>query len=146
MLDWIGEPYGAWETAKGSVRVWIPAAGVFVTQASGHIDASLVKRIAEAGDECVRRHKRLLGFHEWSGVRSYDSDARTSFTDWGVRIRREVEQVHFLVASKIVRMGIAVASIVLVGMLVAHDDPAAFERLLRETVWKRERERQSRPP
>lgn len=139
MLEWLGRPFGAWETAKGSVRVWIPAGGVFVTQASGHIDRSLVQHVVEAGDVCVRQHGTLLGFHEWSGVRSYDSDARTHFTDWGVRIRREVEQVHFLVASKIVRMGIAVASIVLVGMLVAHDDPAEFERLAREAVWKRER-------
>jgi hypothetical protein len=136
VLAWLGDPFGEWSSDRGDVRVWIPAPGVFVTQARGHMDKTLVMHIADAGNECVRRHQRLLGFHEWSGVRSYDSDARAKLTDWGMRIRKEVDRVHFLVSSKILRMGIAVASIVLVGMLVAHDDPAEFERLVREAVTK----------
>jgi hypothetical protein len=135
----LGPPAASKESAKGWLRAWIPAPGVLVTEAEGHIDADLVAVMIETGNEVVRQHGRLVGFHRWWGVTTYEPEARVRLTEWGYRIRRDVERVHFLVSSKLVRMGIAVASIVLVGMLVPHDDADEFEGKLRETIAARRR-------
>lgn len=82
----------------------------------------------------------MLAFHDRSRLRGHESASRVRLTDWGVAIRSSVDRVHVLVASKLVRMGVAVASIVLGGMLVAHDDPVRFARELEATV------RARRPP
>jgi hypothetical protein len=138
-VEQLGEPEAEKRTSRGALAAWIPAPGVMVTRAEGHIDVELAALFIHTGNEVVRRHGKLLGFHHWWSVNGYDTDARTRLTEWGYRIRGDVERVNFLVSSKIVRMGISVASIVLVGMLVPHDDPAAFEALVHRTVAERRR-------
>ncbi len=79
---------------------------------------------------CAAGGPRLIAFHDWEALTSYESEARTALTTWGFDIRSGVERVHILVRSKLVRMGVSVASIVLVGMIVAHGERTKFDREL----------------
>lgn len=60
--------------------------------------------------------QRLLFIHDWHRLEGYTPETRKALTDWGVRIRREVERIVVALppsGSPIVRMGISVASIAL---------------------------------
>ncbi len=133
----VGLPARTWETARGSIATWAPARGMFVTRVIGHVDAEIAGRMISGGNDVVARDGKLIGFHDWSGVTSYDSACRQQLTQWGFDIRNDVERVHFLVTNKLVRMGVSVASIVLLGMLVAHDDAVTFETQLASEIEKR---------
>lgn len=126
---------------RGSVALWMPAPGVLVTRAEGHFHAEMAGAVVAAGNRVIEAHGTLLAFHDWQDVKTYDSETRAKLTDWGYAIRKSVERVHVLVGSKLVKMGVSVASIVLVGMLVGYDEREAFEATLREAVRERRRAR-----
>jgi aspartate aminotransferase-like enzyme len=85
----------------------------------------------------VSKDGRLTGFHDWLNVNNYASDARNRLTQWGYDIRAKVDHVYFLTGSPILRMGIAVASIVLKEMLIVFTDRGAFEQELRAALRER---------
>lgn len=129
-----GREHGSWSTARGSVTTWVLAPGVLVSRGQGHLDTELAGHIVESGDAVIARYGTLVAFHDWQKIETYDSNARARLTSWDYRIRQDVERVHILVASKLVKMGVSVASLVLVGMIVAYDDRSRFEVALRETL------------
>lgn len=130
----LGPPRGAWKTTRGDAAAWVPASGLLVTRATGHLDAELASKLIAAGNDVVREHGTLLAFHDWQKITTYDGDARKLLTTWGVSIRGKVERVHILTGSKLVRMGVAVASIALGGMMVAYENRTVFEVLLRAGI------------
>ena len=130
----LGSPRGTWTTARGEVPAWMPAPGVYVTQSVGHIDTELAGKIVTGGNDVIRECGFLLAFHDWQKLLTYDGDARKQLTQWGMAVRGQVERVHLLTGSKLVRMGVAVASIALGGMMVAYDDRAVFERVLADAI------------
>jgi hypothetical protein len=121
-------------SSRGELTVWMPAPGILVTRASGHIDGAIAAHFIEAGNAVIQRDGKLAGFHDWAEVNTYDSAARSRLTSWGHDVRASVREVHFLTASKILSMGIAVASILLRDMLTAHRDRAEFESALRAAL------------
>lgn len=129
MLARLGREHRAANTPRGTLSIWLPRPGLLVTEAIGHITAAQTHAIIAAGDE-IRGEGTLLAFHNFFGVQTYDSAARTAMTAWGYRIRASVEHVHFAIGSRLVRMGISVASMALGGMLVTYDELAPFEREL----------------
>lgn len=130
----LGPPRGTWTTAHGEVSTWIVAPGLFASRAAGHIDAELAGKVVATGNEVIREYGSLLAFHDWQNIRTYEGDARKELTQWGIAIRGKVERVHLLTGSKLVRMGIAVASIALGGMVVAYEDRTVFEKLLSDAI------------
>ena len=130
----LGQEYGSWSTERGAVTTWILAPGVLVTRAEGHLDVELAQRIIHSGDVVIARFGGLTAFHDWQRIVTYDSTARAQLTKWGYDIRKDVRRVHILVGSKLVKMGVSVASLVLVGMIAAYDGRPAFERALAEAT------------
>jgi hypothetical protein len=133
MLARLGREHRAVNTPRGTLSIWLPRPGLLVTEAIGHITAAQTHAIIAAGDE-IRGEGTLLAFHNFFGVQTYDSAARTAMTAWGYRIRASVEHVHFAIGSRLVRMGISVASMALGGMLVTYDELAPFERELEDAL------------
>jgi len=126
----LGATRQRWSTPKGSLSLWKPARGIFVSRAEGHVDLVLADHIVSGGDAVIAADRRILAFHNFERLTSYDSAARMRLTTWAIAIRNEVDRAHFLAESKIVRMGLSVASIALLGMLVSHHDRESFERAL----------------
>ena len=130
----LGTPIGTRPEPRGTLRLWIPASGVFVTECTGHMSLQFAKDIVERGQAEFERMGRLAIFHDWEKLATYDSPARPLLTDWGLSLRRSPVTVNLLIGSKLVRMGVSVASIALGGMLIAHPNRAAFEAALRSSL------------
>jgi hypothetical protein len=128
----LGKEHGRWETPRGSVTTWVLPPNLLVTKADGYMDASLADRIVESGNAVVARYGSLLAFHDWQAITGYESAARVRLTTWGNEIRAKIQRVHVLVGSKLVKMGVTVASLVLGNMLMPYDDRARFEAKLRD--------------
>jgi hypothetical protein len=126
----LGAPLSSFSSGRGELSVWSPARGIYVTQARVHIDTTLAAKIVAAGDRVVERDGRLTAFHDWEAVESYDTEARLHLTSWGFRIRKQVDKVHILQRSKLLKMGVSVASIALAGMIVSHEEREPFESVL----------------
>lgn len=137
MDDVLGAPSRSWKNDKAALATWSPVRCVYVTRLDGHVDDDVAQQLVKNGNDVLERGGKLVAFHDWSSVTSYDSLARKTLTDWGLAIRGDVLGVHIYVTNKIVRMGVSVASMVLTGMLVSHADPAAFRACMREEIERR---------
>jgi hypothetical protein len=104
-----------------------PAPGVFHTVIVGYTQAEEARQIIAAGDRVIAEAGMLVAFHDWEAMTGYHTESRVLLTEWGLRIRAQVEKVHVLVRSRVVAMGVSVASLVLRGMLVSYTQRAAFE-------------------
>lgn len=133
MLASLGRAYSVVDTPRGTLSIWLPRPGLLATHASGHLSLAQIHAIIAAGDQ-TRGEGTLLAFHDFFEVQTYDSAARTAMTAWGFRIRASVERVHFAIGSRLVRMGISVASMALGGMLVTYDAVAPFEAELTDAL------------
>lgn len=127
-------PLGSWNEPRGRLRLWVPVSGLYVTECTGHMSVEFAKQIVAHGQQEFERMGHLNIFHDWEKLETYDAAARPTLTDWGLALRRSQVQVNLLVRSKLVRMGVSVASIALGGMLQAHPDRAAFEAALQQAM------------
>jgi hypothetical protein len=125
-----GLPIGTWESSRGEVRVFGPARGIYLTYARGHADGIMANGIVESGNLLLESNPKLEVFHDFEGLDSYETEARVRLTQWGIDIRHRVTRIHVLVRSKLAKMGVAVASIALAGLIKAYDDRAEFESAL----------------
>jgi hypothetical protein len=97
-----------------------------ITRLSDHGDGAFAAPIVEANHESLRRARRVSLFFDAEKLRTYDSALRTVLTQ---RLRQDLdrfESIHVLVASKIVAMGVSVASLALDGKVTSHSDRDAF--------------------
>jgi hypothetical protein len=111
-----------------------PAEGVLFTRLDGHMDVAAARRIVDAGNQVIREHGRLLVFHDWEEMLSYDTEARHVLTSWAKEIDRSVERAHILFRSKLVAMGVSVAAMALGGMLTAHPSRTSFVAARRDAL------------
>ena len=118
----------------GSATTTSPAPGIFRTNVEGHLDVTMARHVVEAGDRVAAAAGFLVAFHDWEAVTGYETQARVVLTEWGVRLGKRVERVHLLVKSRIVAMGVAIAGLVLRGMLVSYTDRKAFEAALADRI------------
>jgi hypothetical protein len=101
-------------TKRISVRVWWPVPTVMVTQVRGHLDAEAARVLARAlRDRLAATRARLVGFHDWTELADYDSDARILLTDVAREGLTRSDGTHVLIASPLVAFGLRAASVIL---------------------------------
>jgi len=112
-----------------------PAPGVLVLRYEGHLVVEAAKQILTARAQAVRNARGpVQEFHDWWDMPSYDSGSRTLLTEHTIQDRARLAGVHLLVSSKIVRMGVTVASIPLGGLLVPYEARSLFEHAQRRAL------------
>jgi hypothetical protein len=124
----------AYVSAQGRIGIWLPARGLLIVRLSGHGHAELAVPIIEAIDESLRRARRVSVFFEAGKLQTYDSALRTELTQ---RLRKDLdrfESIHVLVASKMVAMGVSVASLALDGKVTSHSEHDAFMDALKTAL------------
>jgi len=99
--------------ANWTLRLTNPAPGVFCSQLDGRPDEDAVHLMLEGFERVSQRWGRSDAFHDWNGVTGYTSEARRVYTVGAKRQTPLVTSAHILIASKLVAMGISVASIAL---------------------------------
>ncbi len=119
------------ESARGTLRLQLGDSGLLIGTVNGHYGAELLPNYVEAMNTAARAG-RMLAFHDWEEMETYDSECRKVMTDWTLRHRHMVERGHILVRSKLVSMGVTTASL-LIGsdLIVAYTQRSAFEAVLR---------------
>ena len=123
--------------ASGAGRVVIrwPAEHVIVYVESGFLSAPFADVINEVLDEFVAKAQRPIHvFVDGWDLEGYDSEIRVGASRWLEKNRDRVAKQHMLVRSRLTRMGLAVASLMLGGLLQGYTDRNTFEAALRETM------------
>ncbi len=121
-------------SARGKLSMWAPAAAVVLSEASGHFDLALAHAFVGYLEPLVTSGKVLTGLHDWSGIESYDSETRKLFTRWTNAHRRSFHRIVIFTESRLVRMGIATAKLVLGSIVEAVATRAALDRLIADAM------------
>lgn len=124
----------AWESDRGSLRIRRPKPNVVVFVERGYLDDEFVPKLVEAMDDAAATASDLEFFVDAYELEGYTPAVRISSTNWLKANRPKVHRQHMLVASKLTKMGLSVASLVLGGVLVGHDSRNTFDAALRRAT------------
>lgn len=94
----------------------------------------MVERVIAFGDALRCQVPRICIFHDFTGVRGYQSEARKLLVGWGVDNKDTIAVTHVLFRSKIVSMGVGVARYLLPGQLEGYSDPERFGAALTHAI------------
>jgi hypothetical protein len=114
-----------YDDPRGTLEVLRVHAHCSVFVARGHLTRALADAMVAEGLR-VAASGRAVALHDWSQLKSYDSEARQRCTAFMVAHRRDFAEVTILVTSAIVAMGVNVANIGLGGFMHATTDHAGF--------------------
>jgi hypothetical protein len=119
------------EHSTGSLRVRRlgPRSSHFILV--GHLEDTLTNAMLAEGER-LSAAGQAIAFHDWSGLRTYSSEARRINTEWIRAHRHNFTLVSILVSSSIVAMGVNVANLALGGFIRATTDADDFAKALRE--------------
>ncbi|MFK7990294.1 MAG: hypothetical protein AB8I08_30010 [Sandaracinaceae bacterium] len=111
-----------------------PGPGILATHVEGMGSLQMVKRVVAFGDELIRTHPPIQIFHDFRGVTGYRADARKELVDWGVRNPNAIAMTNVLFRSKVVAMGVTLATALLGDRLTGYSKHALFEAALMKAV------------
>ena len=118
----------AWESPRGKLIARTPTRGVLVFIETGFLHDDFAEKLILTLDAALVPGKKLEIFVDAAKLESYTPLIRTAPSDWLKAHLNQVSKQHMLVASRITRMGLSVASLALGGVLVGYTDKAIFER------------------
>jgi hypothetical protein len=121
-------------TPEGESRVWSPAPRVVVTSFSGYGSYAFAAVIKRDTMPFFEPGTRSVLFSDWYDMTGYDSRARVELTRWMSWMRPRISDLHLLVRSKIVSMGVAVANLALGGWLNSTTNRVVWKGMLQEAV------------
>jgi hypothetical protein len=122
------------EFPKGELAFEAVGRSVLAFRFRGHLEEAAARKIIELRTAALDTSTSVEEFHDWWGMTSYDSVSRTLLTDDSLERRKLIDHIHLLVLSKLVRMGVSVASIVLGDQIVSYGERRTFERALRDAA------------
>ncbi|MEI8255253.1 MAG: hypothetical protein WCJ30_06215 [Deltaproteobacteria bacterium] len=116
-----------WTFPRAELTVCTPRVGVLRTMVSGHATSDLGTVLIEQFEAAIARFGSVVVFDDWEAAIGYDSDVRLRLTEWTRKRQPALPEIHILVGSKIVAMGLSVAAMVVRHGLKVHPDRASFE-------------------
>lgn len=119
-------------SSRGEVQTELPKPDVVILRITGHLDRPMSNHVIDILNRVAAGIKRLNVFCDWAEMTGYESDVRSTFTQWVASNRSRVT-FHLLVGSKLVSMGVSVANLALGGILVGYTNRASFDAALRST-------------
>jgi hypothetical protein len=116
-------------THRGSVAIWIPCPNLLVIALSGFGEADFTVPIVRAYEGLSKKAPLHL-FMDCEHLTNYESALRTVLTHTLMPDRQRIATFQVLVSSRLVAMGISVASMALGGIIHSTDNRAAFKTAL----------------
>lgn len=116
-----------------TLELWSPLScrpPVLVVRVEGHAKEELCDPLIAALDEALTRGPVVV-FDDWEGVTGYDSAVRIRLTEWTRRTVSRMGSTHILLASKILSMGVSLASRAAGLPVTMYPSRFEFERVLR---------------
>ncbi len=116
-----------WTFPRALVTVSTPRTGVLRTTVAGYATTEVGALLIQQFQSAITRFGSVVVFDDWEAATGYDSDVRVKLTDWTRRSQSSIPEIHILVGSKIVAMGLSVAALVVSHGLHVHPHRKAFE-------------------
>lgn len=123
-----------WLSGRGELRIRRPCRSVILFIEKGHLDAEFAPKISTACNDAIASGAKIQIFVDCEFLDGYDPPIRTESTNWLNKHRASVLKQHMLVRSRLTRMGLAVASLALGGLIDGYSERSPFERALRKAI------------
>ncbi len=104
-----------------------PAPHILASRVVGMGSLEMVQSIIEFGDALISATGSIQIFHDFSEVSGYRAEARRVLVDWGVRNPAAIRRTHVLFRSKVVAMGVSLATRLLGEQLTGYSKYAEFD-------------------
>ncbi len=111
-----------------------PAPGLLATRVEGMGSLLLVEHIIAFGNSLMKGGTPIRIFHDFSRMTGYRTEARKLIVDWGVENRTLIVETHVLFRSKVVAMGVSLATSLLGNQLTGYSQRQPFEAVLQDAV------------
>lgn len=132
-FDAYGERVHVDEGSRGAAQLW-NRGHILCFRVIGYGEGRFTQSWTERADDTIRRYKRVVTFHDWSGMTGYDPQSKQRLVEWTRAIGDANPAAYLLFRSKIISMAVAVAGLALRnlnGFSAREPFLAAFEK---ETV------------
>ncbi len=104
-----------------------PAPHILASRVVGMGSLEMVQKVIEFGDSLIAQAGAIQIFHDFSEVSGYRAEARRVLVDWGVQNPDAIKCTHVLFRSKIVAMGVAMATRLLGEQLTGYSAYPEFD-------------------
>ncbi|WNG37556.1 hypothetical protein F0U61_30610 [Archangium violaceum] len=126
-----------WTTPNGELRLWQPAPHVIVTRFQGAMyDAHLAHLAMTTIEGIISSQAKMDIFHDWEEMELYATEARTIMTERAVPMGPKINSLSVLFGSKVVLMGVSLASLKL-GGIQTFRNREEFEQSVRQAAESR---------
>lgn len=105
------QPLMAMDVGDGALEMYRPLPSVIYTRARGQLTTSLAGGWARSTETIWSSVDKLTVFNDWQLMTGYDSDARAGLTSWVIAHRMQFRAAWFSSGSRLVNMGVSVASV-----------------------------------
>ena len=126
----------AWKSERGELRIRRPTPLVVVFIERGFLESAFAANITAAMNEAVRGGAKPHFFVDGEHLDGYDPEIRTQASGWLGNNREKIVVQHMLVKSRLAKMGLAVASLMLGGVIQGHHERKSFDEALQAAILK----------
>lgn len=124
-----------WTSPNGELQFLRPVPHVLVTRFRGSMyDVNFAQVTVDAIEQHVTLQRMPDIFHDWEGMQLYETESRTRLTQQSIRLLPRVGSFSVLAKSKVVRMGVSMASLMLGGRIQLYTTREEFEQAIQRSV------------
>jgi hypothetical protein len=120
-------PTLSWSTERCQLAAEVVSPEVLLIRVSGHFHVESVQQFIRFCDREVK--SKVVFFVDFWDLEDYETETRRLATEW---TNQWTTEVHLLVRSTLVKMGVAVANMLLGGRIRTHNRRFTFDQL----VWE----------
>ena len=99
------------DVGHGALEIYRPAANVIYTRARGTCATTLAEAWVTSTADIWPTVDKLTVFNDWQLMTNYESAARAALTNWVLTHRLQFNTAWFSSGSRLVSMGVSVASV-----------------------------------
>lgn len=123
-----------WVSDRGELRISRPTPLVLLYIESGFLEADFAPLISRAMDITLRAPGKPLFFVDAESLEGYEPSIRTTASGWIKEHSSEITCQHMLVKSRLAKMGLSVASLLLGAVIIGHEKRFTFDLALKEAI------------
>jgi hypothetical protein len=123
-----------WVSDRGELRIRRPTPLVLVYVETGFLEAGFASIIARAMESSLDAPGKPQFFVDAEGLEGYEPTIRAEASGWLKKHHGQIACQHMLVKSRLAKMGLAVVSMLLGGIIVGHEQRKTFDAALREAI------------
>ena len=101
----------ALDVGRGTLEMYRPLPNIIYTRARGICATELAHEWVRCTEGIWSSVTKLMVFNDWQLMTNYDSEARALLTGWVVAHRQQFSAAWFSSGSRLVSMGVSVASV-----------------------------------